>query len=146
MIGPSSQGTTDMFVRCIEVTIASEPGYLDHELVVQQIDGGGGDWVSICADGKTVKLDVRTVGVTKDGAFFSTEFLGILKISPEVQAHLDRVVGCKETAFGASHIVPKFKSGDPRYKHLQDEIFIGAGRFCEAGEVVEYKISQCITP
>lgn len=49
--------------RCIEVTIASEPGYLDHELVVQQIDGGGGDWVSICADGKTVKLDVRTVGV-----------------------------------------------------------------------------------
>jgi len=128
--------------NCISSSIHSEPGFCSPPLSATQVVGG--DWTTITPDEKQLRLDVRSVVVTEDGAHVSIAFAGIVKIDDAIAAILQGKEEAKSTEFGSVVTNNSFKTGDERWMWMQDEYFVGAGRFVvdKEGLGVEYNVAQ----
>lgn len=97
---------------------------------------GGGEWALIGPDG-FLRVDVRAQVETHDGAFLYVQYVGLLGITPQVQAAIE---AGKETQFGEQYFYtnPRIETGDPRYAWLNTTFFIGEGRLIPSA--VEYRV------
>ena len=88
------------------------------------VQGPGGDWVTVRANG-TMKLDVRLVLTTEDGAAIYMTYLGI-------------------GTDGAKHLrtAPLFETGDERYAWLNDVQAIALGG--SDGQQVTYEVYRVL--
>lgn len=94
---------------------------------------GGGDWVTVDADGHS-RLDVRAVIRTTDGALIHFESRGIVRLPRDGEQRLARgeTIPWRE---GYMRTTPTFDTSDPKYASLSSAVFVGInelspGRFC----------------
>jgi hypothetical protein len=92
------------------VTVAS--GTFEGPRLKGTIDGGGGDWVTMRADG-SAKLDVRITLRTDDGAAILMTYAGIGQV--------------QDGAF-VIRSAPLFETGDERYTWLNNLQAVGLGQ------------------
>lgn len=96
----------------------------------------GGDWLLLGADG-VGRLDVRATLETHDGAHLYLQYHGVIVMTPQVAAALERGEG---TAFGDTEFftAPRIETGDPRYAWLNRLVCVAEGRVVPGG--VEYRV------
>jgi len=140
-IGPLSSGGVQAYVNIRSSTMVSEPGAPS---VVNAKGVMGGDWIHADPDGKHLRLDVRSVLETDDGAFITLLYKGLITVNEALQKCFSRAPDAKSTDFGDIFIHVSFQTGAPKYKWLEDAVFVGSGRALAELEttVVEYKICQ----
>ena len=98
----------------------------------------GGNWILV--DGEDVwHIDVRLLLETDEGARIYVQYKGILVLNQKMR---DAIAGGGATGYGDGYfmIQPRFETGDPRYRWLNQVAAVGEGRF-EPG-IVEYRILQ----
>jgi len=122
-------------------TIKSEPGF---EPAFNATIVSGGDWVTADPSGDYMRIDARFILKTDDEQFLNYSINGLLKVDEENQRVLAATPDAKSTGFGASLTVHKFQTGAPKYKELENAIFIGSARYLvhEEGSTAEYRASQ----
>ena len=76
------------------------------------VDNSGGDWVTMRAD-RSIKLDVRALLHTEDGADILMTYTGI---------------GTRETGELSIRTAPLFETGDERYAWLNNVQAVGIGK------------------
>jgi len=121
-------------------TVKSEPGF---EVAVEaELYGVGYDYIR--AEGKYLKLDVRSQLKTNDGELIAMYYKGPLFLSEVTGNALSGSKDAKTTAYGDSFVVFEFETGSEKYKALETMVFCGAGHFdLDGGDlVVEYKVSR----
>lgn len=133
-IGPGPYGTRIFF----EVT----EGRFEGKRLNGKILTGGGDWLLAGADGFG-RLDVRAQFLTDDGAAIYLAYFGLLEMNAKVQAAVSATdVG---TDFGEQYFRtnPRFETGDPRYRWLNQSLFLAEGHLLP-GRTVEYKVYRVV--
>ncbi|CAL8578668.1 hypothetical protein XPA_004436 [Xanthoria parietina] len=105
-------------------TLQSEPGF---ETLINATISSADDWPTIDPDGLHQRPDLRGLVTTDDGEFVEILATGIQTIIPELN---QIITGEKELnlPFGTfQSVIPvRFVTGTPKYKNLQDSIFIGS--------------------
>ncbi len=88
---------------------------------------GGGDWVSVGADG-TSRMDVRCTLRTDDGVLIHYESHGILKFPPDGR---QRLAKGERLSFDESYVrpTPRFETSDERYAWLCSIVTVGYGEY-----------------
>ncbi len=88
---------------------------------------GGGDWVSVGADG-TSRMDVRATLRTHDGVLIHYESHGILKFPADGRQRLARG---ERISFDESYVrpTPRFETSDERYAWLCGIVTVGYGEY-----------------
>lgn len=88
---------------------------------------GGGDWVSLGADGIS-RMDVRATLRTDDGVLIHYESHGILKFPADGRQRLARG---ERISVDESHIrpTPRFETSDERYAWLCGIVTVGYGEY-----------------
>lgn len=88
---------------------------------------GGGDWVSVGADGIS-RMDVRATLRTDDGVLINYESHGILKYPPDGR---QRLAKGERLSFDESYVrpTPRFETSDPRYAWLCGIVTVGYGEY-----------------
>lgn len=99
---------------------------------------GGADWLLVGSDGFG-RLDVRAQLVTEDGAAIYLSYVGLLEMTPKVQAALADPKSETDYADHYFRTSPRFETGDPRYAWMNQAIFLGEGHLLP-GRTVEYKV------
>ncbi|KAF2010139.1 hypothetical protein BU24DRAFT_428169 [Aaosphaeria arxii CBS 175.79] len=128
-------------------SVKSEPGFepkLDAEL-----HGVGYDYIHNDADGKNMRLDVRSQVKNNDGTVFAMYYKGTVALTPGVQAILGGGADAHTTPYGDSFVTFSFETGSEAYKELQNGTYVAAGHFVTneegvKGVVVEYKVSRVV--
>ncbi|KAL7267360.1 hypothetical protein RUND412_010059 [Rhizina undulata] len=126
-------------------TIKSEPGF---EPAVNAVYETGGDWIKADADGCHLRLDVRAIAKTDDGALLNTSYTGIMAVNPPIVAILTGAPNAVTTEFGSFVTANTFESGPGKYSKLENYMFVGTGRFIvneDKSVTVEYKISRVLS-
>ncbi|MCV7289745.1 DUF3237 domain-containing protein, partial [Mycolicibacterium wolinskyi] len=99
---------------------------------------GGGDWLLAGEDGYG-RLDVRAQFYTDDGAVIYMSYQGLVEVT---EAAADALGGATTgTDFGDHYFVttPRLESGHPKYKWVNQTIFVGQGRI-QPGPIVEFQV------
>jgi hypothetical protein len=99
--------------------------------------GPGGDWAQLGDDG-FARLDVRGQLRTDDGATVYLSYAGVLELNEATMAGL--AGGSTEYDDHYFRTVPRFETGDERYRWLTTALFVGRGRL--APGAVEYEIHR----
>ncbi|MBI2687836.1 MAG: DUF3237 domain-containing protein [Acidobacteria bacterium] len=101
---------------------------------------GGGDWALSDGEGG-LRLDVRLLLETDDGARIYVQYTGVLVMNEKTEQALQ---GHGDTEFADTYFMtqPRFETGDPRYRWLNRVVAIGEGRI-PAG-AVEYIIYEAV--
>lgn len=88
---------------------------------------GGGDWVSVGADGIS-RMDVRATLRTDDGVLIHYESHGILKFPADGR---QRLAQGERLSFDESYVrpTPRFETSDERYKWLCGIVTVGYGEY-----------------
>lgn len=88
---------------------------------------GGGDWVSVGADG-TSRMDVRATMRTHDGVLIHYESHGILRFPADGRKRLARG---ERISFDESYVrpTPRFETSDERYAWLCGIVTVGYGEY-----------------
>lgn len=88
---------------------------------------GGGDWVSLGADGIS-RMDVRATLRTDDGVLIHYESHGILKFPADGRQRLARG---ERISFDESYVrpTPRFETSDERYAWLCGIVTVGYGEY-----------------
>ena len=88
---------------------------------------GGGDWVSLGADG-TSRMDVRATLRTDDGVLIHYESHGILRFPADGRQRLARG---ERLSFDESYVrpTPRFETSDERYAWLCGIVTVGYGEY-----------------
>jgi surface antigen len=74
-------------------------------------------------------------------------YTGIISVSPATAKALSGAPDATTVDFGDIVAVPRFVVGHEKYRHLENAVFVGSGRFVVTpGEPlkVEYRISQVL--
>jgi len=139
-------GSPLVIVPMVSGTVKSEPGFeptLDAEL-----HGVGYDYIHNDADGKNMRLDVRSQVKNNDGTIFAMYYKGTVALTAGVQALLSGAPDAKTTPYGDSFVAFNFETGSETYKGLENGVYVGAGHFVkeegQKGLVVEYKVSKVV--
>ena len=100
---------------------------------------GSADWFSLSED--FVHLDVRATFETDDGAYIYVQYLGHVELTPDIQAAFR---GERKSEYGEAYFftTPRFETGDPRYRWLNNIICVGRGRLLQGR--VEYEVFQVV--
>ena len=88
---------------------------------------GGGDWVSLGADG-TSRMDVRASLRTDDGVLIHYESHGVLRYPPDGRKRLAKG---ERLSFDESYVrpTPRFETSDERYAWLCGIVTVGYGEY-----------------
>ncbi|PMD32046.1 hypothetical protein L207DRAFT_572344 [Hyaloscypha variabilis F] len=93
------------------------------------------------------RLSVESIWRNKDDAMIHLSYNALLRMTDEIKnifmAHKD----AKSTSFGDVYAHFKFQTGTPKLKALEENLFVGSGRFVlEEGKdlAVEYNIGRII--
>lgn len=88
---------------------------------------GGGDWVSLGADG-TSRMDVRATLRTDDGVLIHYESHGILSFPGDGR---QRLASGERVSFDDSYVrpTPRFETSDQRYAWLCGIVTVGYGEY-----------------
>lgn len=88
---------------------------------------GGGDWVSVGADG-TSRMDVRATLRTDDGVLIHYESHGVLKFPADGR---QRLAKGERLSFDESYVrpTPRFETSDERYAWLCGIVTVGYGEY-----------------
>lgn len=111
----------------------------------------GNDFIHNDPSGHHMRLDTRIVARSRDARddMLYIKYKGVIEITPELSNILGGNAHSRTTQFGASTIQVEFETGCERYRFLETNIFVGAGRFVvdeTIGRVhVEYCISQVVS-
>lgn len=119
-------------------------GYFSGSRLHGKLLPSGADWFLMRPDGYGV-LDVRLTLETHDHAFIYVKYHGIIDLSAEVQASLEKTD--RTTQFGQIHFVTQlqFETGDPRYAWLNSTLAIGEGRMIQNAKQAEHKFYEIIS-
>ena len=100
-------------------------GRIEGERLSGHILTGGSDWAVVNTAG-ILKLDVRLVIATDDGALINCQYRGMRHGPPEVMARLaaGESVDYRDIYF---RIAPCFDTADPRYDWLNRTLAVGIG-------------------
>jgi hypothetical protein len=100
---------------------------------------GSADWFSLSED--FVHLDVRATFETDDGAYIYVQYVGHVELTPGIQAAFR---GERRSDYGEAYFftTPRFETGDPRYRWLNNVICVGRGRLLQG--YVEYEVFQVV--
>ena len=101
---------------------------------------GGGDWLSIRADG-VGELDVRVVLQTDDDALIYMHYPGVLYFPPQTKARIKAGEAVEDSAY-YMRSTPRFETGDDRYDWLNRILSVGVGRRTESG--VAYEVYEVL--
>ncbi len=103
-----------------------------------KVRASGADWALICSDG-TLKIDVRTVLETDDGAVIYMPYRGRMVMSDMIGKILADGEG--ETQYGDTYWVTQiqFETGDERYAWLNSVMAVGEGKL--APSLATYRVS-----
>jgi hypothetical protein len=88
---------------------------------------GGGDWVSLGADGIS-RMDVRATMRTHDGVLIHYDSHGILRYPPDGR---QRLAKGERLSFDESYVrpTPRFETSDERYAWLCGIVTVGYGEY-----------------
>jgi len=122
------------------------------ERIIADLDGGtfegpklkgtvrasGADWALICDDG-SIRIDVRAVLETHDGALIYMPYRGRMIINDTIGKILSDGEG--ETQYGDTYWITQvqFETGDERYSWLNNLMAVGEGRL--APNLAAYRVS-----
>jgi Protein of unknown function (DUF3237) len=112
---PNTPGGTRVIVR-------AESGTFEGPNIKGSIEGPGGDWVLVRADG-TMVLDVRIILKTDDGETIYMTYWGIGK-------------------GGTLNTTPRFETGSEKYGYLNDAVCISKGSIGQGN--VTYHVFRAI--
>ena len=113
-------------------------GHFEGEKLNGTVRASGADWALICNDG-TLKIDVRAVLETNDGAVIYMPYRGRMVVNDTISNILEKGEG--ETQYGDTYWITQiqFETGDERYAWLNSLMAIGEGRL--APHKAMYKVS-----
>jgi hypothetical protein len=88
---------------------------------------GGGDWVSLGADGIS-RMDVRATMRTHDGVLIHYDSHGVLRYPPDGR---QRLAKGERISFDESYVrpTPRFETSDERYTWLCGMVTVGYGEY-----------------
>ncbi|KAF2277352.1 uncharacterized protein EI97DRAFT_432231 [Westerdykella ornata] len=143
----AQHGRALTIVPIVSGTVKSEPGFepaLDAEL-----HGTGYDYIRNDADGRNMRLDVRSQLKNKDGTLLAMYYQGPVALTDGVKGALSGSSDAKTTPYGDSFVTFSFETGSEKYKELENGIYVAAGHFIvnepgQKGVVVEYKVSKVV--
>jgi hypothetical protein len=116
---PTSLGT--------RVTVVVKGGRFDGPRFRGEMLPGGGDWVSLGADGIS-RMDVRATMRTDDGVLIHYESHGVLCFPDEGR---QRLAKGERVSFDESYVrpTPRFETSDERYAWLCGIVTVGYGEY-----------------
>ncbi|KAL6722359.1 hypothetical protein ACLMJK_001466 [Lecanora helva] len=105
-------------------TMVSEPGF---ETQIKANVTYGNDWPTIDPDGRHGRPDLRSLVTTDDNEYLELLATGIQTTIPELTSVITGT-GNENIPFGAfqSVFVVSFRTGAPKYKNLEDSIFVAS--------------------
>ncbi len=88
---------------------------------------GGGDWVSVGADGIS-RMDVRATLRTHDGVLIHYDSQGVLRFPPDGRK---RLAQGERLSFDETYVrpTPRFETSDERYSWLAGVVTVGHGEY-----------------
>ncbi|MEI5666693.1 DUF3237 domain-containing protein [Bosea sp. CCNWLW174] len=109
------------------LTFVVKGGRLEGPRLRGQMLPGGGDWVSLGADGIS-RMDVRATLRTDDGVLIHYESHGLLKFPADGRQRLARG---ERISFDESYVrpTPRFETSDERYAWLCGIVTVGYGEY-----------------
>ena len=122
-------------------SVKSEPGY---PVKLDAVFAHGADYIKVDGDGKHARLEVQSVLHAPEGAL-RYNYIGTVDLTGPAGKVLRGEADAATTDFGDIFAQPKFETGVPAFKELENKTFVGSGRFIiEKGKpiVVEYKLSE----
>jgi hypothetical protein len=116
---PTSLGT--------RVTVVVKGGRFEGPLFRGEMLPGGGDWISVGADGIS-RMDVRATMRTHDGVLIHYESHGILSFPGDGR---ERLAKGERVSFDDSYVrpTPRFETSDERYVWLCGIVTVGYGEY-----------------
>jgi len=94
---------------------------------------GGGDWPALSNDGRSsMRIDARAVWETHDGARIFVRYEGYVVFPPPAERR-DADVASLDPAKYYLRTTPIFRTGDERYRWLNETVCVGVGRFAPGG-------------
>lgn len=144
-IGQINSGAGLNFVRATGGSIKTVSGFSGPKLDGNVIDGE--DWITVDSDGKRLRLNAKMLIKTLDGATAVFSYTGIITVNPEIGLILTGDEAMKTVPYGGLVSSGRFETGDPRYKDLENSLFVGSGRFIikeDRSVTVEYGLSRVV--
>jgi hypothetical protein len=93
---------------------------------------GGGDWPTLANDGEfAMRLDVRAVWQTHDGAKLFVQYYGFMALGPPSEASGNPMEADPSSYY--FRVAPTFQTSDERYAWLNKTLCVGVGRFTPGG-------------
>ena len=113
-------------------------GAFDGPKLKGKVRASGADWALSCNDG-TIKIDVRAVLETDDGALIYMPYRGRIVVTDAIGKVLADGEG--ETQYGDTYWITQvqFESGDERYAWLNSVMAVGEGKI--APNLATYRVS-----
>lgn len=147
-IGQVNTGAKLSVIPIIGGSVKTVEGFSGPKFEGTVVDGA--DWVTADNDGKRLRLNVKMLIKTNDGAVVAFSYIGIITVTPEIGLILTGDEARKTVPFGSIVSSAKFETGDPRYKEFENNLFVGSGRFRvnddnEKSVTVEYGLSMLIS-
>jgi uncharacterized protein DUF3237 len=105
------------------MTFITTGGVIDGPKMRGELLPGGGDWLTVGADG-TGRVDVRATLRTHDGVLVHYESRGVIKIPAD---GAQRLAAGEVLPFADTYVrtTPKFETGDERYAWLSEVVAVG---------------------
>ncbi|KAF8476082.1 hypothetical protein BDZ91DRAFT_758590 [Kalaharituber pfeilii] len=144
-IGTISSGSNLNYVRITGGRVTTVHTFSGPKLESTVMEGE--DWISVDNDNKRFRLDVKMLITTNDNAQILFKYVGIVNVTPEITLCLGRHENASAVPFGNVVNFGQFQTGDVRYKSLENDFFVGSGRFVKNDKgtfSVEYQMSKVI--
>ncbi|RAO73523.1 uncharacterized protein BHQ10_009535 [Talaromyces amestolkiae] len=126
-------------------TLTTAEGY-DHP--VEANVEYGSDWLVFDPDGGHARPELKLLARTDDGVVLDCGYTGVARASQPILDMFEKDPNAKTFPFGISSTVHTFRTGNPKYKHLENKTFVGNGRFVITQNpfsiTVESRISEVI--
>jgi hypothetical protein len=109
------------------LTVVVKSGRFEGPRLRGEMLPGGGDWVSLGADGVS-RMDVRATMRTDDGVLIHYESHGVLSFSDDGR---QRLAKGERVSFDESYVrpTPRFETSDERYAWLCGIVTVGYGEY-----------------
>jgi hypothetical protein len=109
------------------LTFAAKGGRFAGPRLQGEVLPGGGDWVSLGADGVS-RMDVRATLRTDDGVLIHYDSQGVLRFPPDGR---QRLAKGERLSFDETYVrpTPRFETSDERYAWLGGIVAVGYGEY-----------------
>lgn len=123
-LGPAQMISTPLGTR---MTFVAQGGHFNGPGFRGEVLPGGGDWVSLGADGIS-RMDVRATLRTHDGVLIHYDSNGVLRFPPDGR---QRLADGERLSVDESYVrpTPRFETSDERYSWLSGLVVVGYGEY-----------------